>query len=254
MVIAIFIAGCFMTGCQKEDNTSEFGKKEHYLSLTKSDFDFARDWDNLSEIDKNTFMFAKQRMDITFDKNGICQTKWKSCEQVNISKELFDCFINMIALTNEATDIVYPSQWTSPRLKNGDEQWECCVVQALLYVLQCFGASSGAYALPAIDSWITTSNYYTYSYQYGMWGANNPAVLSHYLAGGYINKNALLPKSGTGSSQYLITLTGPPAHVVVFTGCASDTINYYDPQGSSSGRCKINDISDVYKATGVCPL
>ncbi|MDR1582944.1 MAG: hypothetical protein LBS55_06745 [Prevotellaceae bacterium] len=157
----------------------------------------------------------------------------------------------MIALANEATDIVYPNQRASPRLKNGSENpWECCVVQSLMYVLQNFCAPSTLYGIDVIHSWISANNYYVYSTQYGMWGANNPAVFNHFLEGGYINKNALLPKTSTGSSQYLITLTGPPAHVVVFTGSNSGVINYYDPQNSCNGQCSINDIADVYKTTG----
>jgi hypothetical protein len=173
----------YVQNCSVDSDEIETSEFETYLSLNKSDFDFARDWDNLSETDKNTFRSAKKRMNFTFDKNGICKTKWTSSSQVNISEELFDC-------------------------------------------------------------------YYTYSDQYGMWGADNPAVFSHYLEGGYIQKEALLPKSSTGSSQYLITLTGPPPHVVVFKGSSSGSINYYDPQTGKSKQCSISDIADVYKATG----
>jgi hypothetical protein len=101
-VIAIFVASCFMEGCTDGLNiSSEFSgdtKFDTYLSLSVSNFDFAQDWDNLSEIDKQTFKSAKKRMDLTFDKNGIYRTKWTSSKQVNISDELFDFFTNTIVV------------------------------------------------------------------------------------------------------------------------------------------------------------
>jgi hypothetical protein len=257
----IVVASCFIISCSQDDDTISLktGDNQEYLSLSVSNFDFARDWDNLSEIDKNTFRSAKKRMDLTFDKNGIYRTKWTSSKQVNISDELFDFFINTIVLTNEAIRIVYLDQVTSPRLKNGNEgeRWECCVIQSLLYVLQNFGApggSNGSFGLGAINSWVTTNNYYTYDDQYQMWGANIPATLSHYLEGYYIDKNIISEiSSPPTNSQFIIVLKGPPAHVVVFTGSNSGVINYYDPQNGCSGQCNnINDIGNVYRANGYC--
>jgi hypothetical protein len=171
---------------------------------------------------------------------------------VNISDELFDCFIDMIALTNEATDIIYPNQWASPRLKNGSENyWNNCVIQSLVHVLQDFYAPSASYEINAIHNWISANNYYEYSYQYEMWGVNIPAVLNHFLEGGYIRKSDL-PETSTGSSQYIIVLRGPPAHVVVFTGRNSGMINYYDHQNGCAGQCLMSDIANIYKATGYC--
>jgi hypothetical protein len=248
MFVCVFVL--FTQSCSQDEADITNIDYSEYLSLSKPNFDFALDWDNLSDTDKNTFRLAKKRMDIAFEKNGTCKTKWTSSSQINISDDLFNCFIEMIALSNKAIDIVYPSHWTFPRLKNGSERWDCCVVQSLVYVLQNFGASSGPYGLSSIDNWINTNNYYTYSSQYGMWGANIPEVLTHYLEGSYINKNAISSVNFSGSSQYIIILTGPPAHMVVATGRdSSGNINYYDAQNSTSGQCNVNDISDVYKST-----
>ncbi|MDR1582945.1 MAG: hypothetical protein LBS55_06750 [Prevotellaceae bacterium] len=93
VLLSPIVTGSFFIACNSENNTFDLPEFEIYLSLNVSDFDFARDWDNLSELDKKTFRSAKKRMDITFDKNGICRTKWTSNRQVNISDELFDCLL-----------------------------------------------------------------------------------------------------------------------------------------------------------------
>jgi hypothetical protein len=40
----------------------------------------------------------------------------------------------------------------------------------------------------------------------------------------------------SGCFMVFITLTGPPANVVVFTGSNSGVINYYDPQNGCDGQ------------------
>jgi hypothetical protein len=187
ILIIMIISAMFVQNCNSDfdingdfDINKEMSDFTAYLSIDKSDFDFGRDWDNLSEIDKNTFNLAQKRMNFTFDENGICTTKWTSSSQVNMSDELFDCFINMIALTNEATNDLSEIQWiNTPRLKSGSESGsesggssnrsKNCVVQSLVYVLQKFGVYSGPYGLPSIDNWINTNNYYSYNSWYGIW-------------------------------------------------------------------------------------
>jgi hypothetical protein len=82
LLVVIVGMSCLMTGCQEENTIEENMDFSSYLSINKSNFDFARDWDGLSENDKRTFRSAKKRMDITFDKGGICNTKWKYSSQV----------------------------------------------------------------------------------------------------------------------------------------------------------------------------
>jgi hypothetical protein len=123
IVTLMVIAAYFIAGCSQDDGSSSEVNKDYseYLSLSKpGKIDWALDWDGFSEIDKNTFRLAKKRMDITFEENGICQTKWISSDQVNISDELFDCFINMIDITNKATERLNMIKWTPPRLKVGN--------------------------------------------------------------------------------------------------------------------------------------
>jgi hypothetical protein len=258
IVIAIFVAGCFMISCSQDDDTIGLKtiENEGYLSLSVSNFDFSRDWNNLSETDKNIFKAAKKRMNITFEKNGICRTKWTSSDQINISDELFDCFINKIAVSNRATEELNMIKITTfVRLKSGNEsdRTDNCVVQSLYYVLQSFGIS---YSLSDIDNWIYTNNYYDYSAQYG-WGAVYAPVLSHYLdeGGGVVNRtqteyNAALNNLSTPNNhnQYIIVLSGQPLHTVVASSYNPPFVTYYDPQNSCSGQCTLSDIIYMYEA------
>jgi hypothetical protein len=159
--------GCFFISCQKTENTVETMDCSTYLSLDKPDFDFAHDWDGLSETDKKIYRDAKKRMDITFDQNGICTTKWMSGSQINISEKLFEYFISMINFTNEATEKLFELEGDSPRLKSGIEsntesRSNNCLVQCLIHVLGTYNLNSGPYHLSAIDSWIANNNYYSY--------------------------------------------------------------------------------------------
>jgi hypothetical protein len=228
---------------EEESNLTNIDYSE-YLSFSKPDFDFVSgDWDNLSDIEKNTFKMAQKRMAFTFDKNGICTTKWTSSSQVNMSEELFDCFIKMIDFTNEVIKESSQLQWFNPnppRLKSGNEsnRTDNCVVQTVYNLLTQLGAS---YTLSAIDNWISTNNYYTYSDS--MWGVNIPAVLNHFFNGSYINTNLLSALTLGGATKYILVLTGPTAHVVICTGRKdSGEICYSDPQNSCSGTCAITDI------------
>jgi hypothetical protein len=243
----VIVANCFVTGCQKEDAINELDSSEFetYLSLGKSDFDFARDWEDLSEDNKNIFLLAKKRMNIIFEKNGICKTKWTSGSQVNMSDELFEHFIKSIDFTNEVTkELSQMQRIKPPRLKSGNESARSnnCVVQSLFYVLQSFGSP---YTLEDVDSYIYNfSNYYQYDTQYG-WGANTE-VLNTFLHGEFIDKSNL---THAGSSQYILILSGSPLHAVVFTGYSNFQGHYYDPQNNASGSCSLSEILQVYMAT-----
>jgi hypothetical protein len=249
VLISIVALGLFVQSCSNDFDINEIDKSEFetYLSLNKSDFDFARDWESLSEIDKKTFQSAKKRMDITFEKNGICKTKWTSSSQVNMSDELFEYFINMIAFTNEVTKELSQMQWINPpRLKSGSESDRSnnCVVQSLYYVLQWFGAP---YSLNDIDNWVYSNNYYTSD------GGASTAILSHYLSGQFLHFISYsLLANFSSSYKYILILEGTPLHAVVFTGFSSGShmVYYYDPQNNVSGSCYIDAIRQIFMATG----
>jgi hypothetical protein len=259
VVIATVVASCFMVGCQKEDtiNNIEFST---YLSLGKSDFDFARDWDNLSETDKNTFLLAHKRMDFTFDDDGICTTKWTSGRQVNMSDELFNCFTNMIALTNEATRELSEAmpEFNIPRLKSGNEcnssdynsRINSCAVKSIYNVYNALYSSGISYT--SIDGWICANDYYAYSSSCNCWGIKSThinTVLSHFLKGGTVTVN-VGNLTNSSSIKCILILKGTPLHAVVynFYNTISSTIQYYDPQGSGSGYCSIEDVLYIFKA------
>jgi hypothetical protein len=252
VIAVIMISASFVfTGCQSdyeiEESTNDFST---YLELSKTDFDFARDWDNLSEQDKAIYREAKKRMEITFTKKDLCSTKWKNNTQVNISEDLFDGFVEMINVTNKTAIEMGKLQWNVkfPRLKNGSEsRTDNCVVQALIYILQSFGAYSGPYGISSVDNWIYSNGYYSYDNNYG-WGVNFTAPLLYYLEGDFITVNNL-PSSSSGSTQYMLILTGPPAHAVVYSSRSGNTVSYYDPQNSCSGSCDISEIYKAYMAT-----
>jgi hypothetical protein len=215
------------------------------------------------------FNLAQKRMDFTFDENGICSTKWTSSSQVNMSDELFDCFINMINLTNEVTNDLYQMQWINPpRLKSGSESgsesggsstYTCkpsyynrriqnCVVQSLYKVLHEFGSS---HTLQSIDNWLCSNNYYEYRGVSG-WGVkldSHFTVLSHFLSGGAVTVN-LSNLTNSGSSKCILILNRNPIHVVVYNFYAgpSSLIHYYS-QGEEDHTCSIEEISAIFKAT-----
>jgi hypothetical protein len=242
-----------MQSCSNEDafNEVEVTEFESYLSLSKSDFDLARDWESLSKSDKNAFQLAQKRMNFTFDKNGICKTKWTSSSQVNMSDELFEYFINMIDFTNKVTKDLSGMQWiNTPRLKSGSEpdsvRSNNCVVQSLYYVLQSFGSP---YSLSSIDDWVYSNDYYTYCPTYG-WGAST-AILYHYLSGGFLASISYTDLANfSSSSKYILILNATPIHVVVLTSYSNSDhkINYYDPQNSVSGSCYISQIQNIFMA------
>jgi hypothetical protein len=259
LVVSVVLLGIAVQSCSNDSDMNEIDKSgfETYLSISKSDFDFVRDWDNLSEADKTVFKLAKKRMNITFEKNGICQTRWMLSSQVNMSDELFDWFINMIDITNRATEELNRIEWAPseiyPRLKSGTEgsRTDNCVVQSLFYVLQNFGVYSGPYGLSSIDNWIYTNNYYQYSSEYG-WGAYYSPILSHYLEGSVIDRaqaDYISALSNLGSSQSIIILSGQPTHAVVVDSYNPPLIHYYDPQNNCYGDCSIGDIIYMYRAT-----
>jgi hypothetical protein len=55
----------FAQSCSKEETVIDNVDHLEYLSISKSDFDFARDWEGLSENDKNAFELAQKRMNFT---------------------------------------------------------------------------------------------------------------------------------------------------------------------------------------------
>jgi hypothetical protein len=246
-VSVLLIQNCSVDSDINEIETSEF---ETYLSIDKSDFNLARDWESLSEKDKAAFNLAQKRMNFTFDKNGICGTKWTSGSQVNMSDELFEYFISMIDFTNEVTkDLKKMSEMQlvkPPRLKSGGESGRSnnCVVQSLYYILSSLGAP---YSLSDIDNWVYDNNYYSYDETDG-WGAST-GILSHYLSGGFLQYASQLPSSSS-SSNYILILNGSPLHAVVFTSRNNSTVNYYDPQNGTTGSCNISSIRQIFMATG----
>jgi hypothetical protein len=256
-VFIVLVQNCSI----EEDNLTSIDYSE-YLSLSKSDFDFGRDWESLSERDKNAFNLAQERMDFTFDENGICTTKWMSSNQVNMSEELFDCFINMIDITNEATKELSEMQgFNLPRLKAGNEssngssngcnpsdynsRTRNCLVQAIhsLYNKPSYSE---------IDSWICSRGYYEYNSKVNGWLIGSPhynTVLYHFLKGGrFLDLNNL-----TSQCILIIKYAGLPMHAVIFRHYEGTRVNFYDPTGQTglNDTCSKDDIVYVFKATGV---
>lgn len=256
VLVSVAMSGFFIA-CSSNDNITEFDTSEfdNYLSLSKSDFDFGRDWDNLSESDKATFNQAQKRMDFTFDENGICTTKWTSSSQVNMSDELFNYFINIIAFKNEITKKLSEIQEINfPRLKAG---YECnpsdynsrinsCLVKA---IYSLYGAPSYS----VIDSWLCERGYYRYNSTGNYWGVNSlytQAVLSQFLKGDIVTSISW----DKLTNKCILILTGNPQHAVVFSyyNGRESKVYFTDPSGTSSKEsCSINDIVLAFKATGV---
>jgi hypothetical protein len=250
-VSVLFVQNCSVDSDINEIELSEFTT---YLSINRSDFDLARDWESLSEKDKTAFNLAQKRMDFTFDKNGICRTKWTSGSQVNMSDELFEYFISMTDFTNEVTkDLKKASeiQWIKPpRLKSGSESDRSnnCVVQSLYHVLSSWGAP---YSLSDIDNWAYENNYYSYNAT-GGWGADT-GILFHYLSGGFLTSVSYSTLANfSPSCKYIIILDRTPLHAVVFSRYSSSEhkIYYNDSQSGKEESCYINEIRQIFMATG----
>jgi hypothetical protein len=219
------------------------------------------------------FNLAQKRMDFTFDENGICSTKWTSSSQVNMSDELFDCFINMINFTNEVTNDLYEMQWINPpRLKSGSESgsesggntsYTCnpsdyskrinnCGVRSLYDILFHFGSP---YSYTIIDGWICDKNYYEYNRKTKKWLVNHYiTVLSHFLSGAVVSVDTS-SLTNSNSSKCILILKGSPGHAVIYTRFSASNsgteIHYYDPSGTSANSsCPISDVLQAFKATG----
>jgi hypothetical protein len=253
IAVLVLVAGSsFFIACNSDNPLSDNTEFETYLSLSKPDFDFGRDWESLSESDKNTFNLAQKRMDFTFDENGICTTKWTSSSQVNMSDELFNCFISIIDVTNEVTKQLSETQEIKlPRLKSGNEcnpseyssRINNCLVQAIHYV-----CSSRSYT--SIDNYICNNNYYIYNA--GRWHVNGlyvSAVLYHFLSGKFVKE----VKVGDLTSGCILILNGSIGHAVVYKyyNTILSEVNYYDPSGTSGKTsCAISDIAALFQKTG----
>jgi hypothetical protein len=255
-VMAIVVSGSFI-GCQQnsavEDETVDFST---YLSLTRSDIDIT-DWDNWSKVDKKSFLMAEIRMNITYDKEGFCKTKWTSNSQVNISEELFAWFTEQILFTNQVTELLNQKSsenWTPLRLKSGNTEprYFNCVVQCLMHCLTCFGSS---YSAPAIDEWVYNSGYYDSS----QLGAVTGPVLAHFLSGYAVHENVLRYKTqsyyanGSGTKYVLvISKAGYVDHAVIFNKYINDNrVEYYDPQNGCYSHCKMTEVTTVAMITGI---
>jgi hypothetical protein len=261
ILVGLISFGFMIQSCSSDSDINKaMSNFTTYLSIDKSDFDFGRDWESLSESDKTTFNLAHNRMDFTFDKDGICTTKWTSSSQVNMSDELFNYFINIIAFTNEMTKKLSEGQeFTPPRLKTGNEcnpsdyssRIRCCVVQNLYSVIQNF---RGSYSLTAIDNWLCSNNYCHYNptgRYYGIYEQNVNAVLSHFLSGTSVSVS-VGNLTNSDSSKCILILDGSPLHAVIFTFYDGSLVHYNDLSGTSlETSCSISDIRYVFKATGV---
>jgi hypothetical protein len=237
----------FFIACNSDNPLSDNTEFETYLSLRKPGFDFANgNWESLSESDKITFKLAQKRMDFTFDADGICTTKWTSNHQVNMSEELFNCFIDMIDFSNEVTKQLSEIQGIkTPRLKSGNEacnpsdyssRINNCVVRSLKYVT--------SYSYTTIDNWICANGYYVYSSTYG-WGVVVSPVLTHFSGVQWAATSSNLASATSGNC--ILILSGTINHAVVFTGYNSSTVSYYDPQAGTNGSCGISGILAIYK-------
>jgi hypothetical protein len=257
LLIGIISFGFMMQSCSIDsDINKEMSDFTTYLSMDKSDFDFGRDdWESLSESDKTTFNMAHKRMDFTFDKDGICTTKWTSSNQVNMSDELFNYFIDVIAFTNEMTKKLSEGQkFTPPRLKTGGNECNpadyynrinCCLVRAI------YSLYSGP-PYTTIDSWLCDKGYYQYAPTGNYWGVKpqyTSTVLYHFLAGSAL----LSPWNNNLTNKCILILKGTPRHAVVFSSYGpGSTVNFTDPSGTSSNHtCSMSDIEYVFKATGI---
>jgi hypothetical protein len=256
LICKVLLVGAFIVLVQncsiEEDNLTSIDYSE-YLSLSKSGFDFASgNWDYLSGSDKIILKQAQERMDFTFDGDGIGTTKWTSNHQVNMSEELFNYFIDMIAFSNEVTNQLYEMQEIkTPRLKAGNESSNgCnpseyysrinnCVVQSLGHVTN--------YSYTTIDNWICSHGYYVYSSTNG-WGVVVNPVLTNFSGTSCPVTDGQL-KSATASKCILI-LSGSINHAVVFKSYNSSTsvVTYNDYQtGGTEHTCSINSILSIYK-------
>jgi hypothetical protein len=248
MVLLItIVTGSFFIACNSEDPFSKDNEFETYLSISKSDFDLVRDWEGLSESDKNALYLAQKRMNFTFDKNGICTTKWTSSSQVNMSDELFKYFINVIKYSNEVTKDLSKIQGIKyPRLKTGDYEsnGDDCVIQSLYYILNGWGAS---YTISDINNYAIDNNYY------GQNGGVSTGLLFQFLSGGFIPTVTYsdFVNFNSSSCEYVLILKATPIHAVVFSSYSSNThkINYWDAQNNTSGSCNINEIQQIFMAT-----
>jgi hypothetical protein len=258
LLIGLISFGFMMQSCSIDsDINDEMSEFTTYLSIDKPDFDFGRDWESLSESDKTTFNLAQERMDFTFDENGICTTKWTSNRQVNMSEELFNCFINTIALANEITKELSEIQgFNFPRLKTGGNECKSadysrriknCLIQSIHFVYNEVSYQS-------MDSWICERGYYIYKSAGNYWGVNSTYtanVLFHFLKGEIFRP----PISWSNlTSKCILVLKGLPEHAVVFFRFYDGQVHFNDPSGtipSKECQCNLNDIAFVFKATGI---
>jgi hypothetical protein len=96
VIIAIFVASCFMTGCQKEEE--EINESVEFLDL-----DISALSSEIQESDRLIVEAAKDRIDpYVIYENGQYKISIKSGRQIQISDRLFQMFINTIESSNQS--------------------------------------------------------------------------------------------------------------------------------------------------------
>lgn len=145
LLITLMVVSFFFVGCQNESNLNKDIDALPYLSLSNDKNSL-----NLSDADKQAFIKAYQRMEIT-QEDGLYKTKWTSGSQINISKDLFNMFKNGIIRSNQLNDkLKHKLVRFKTEGENGGASNDC-VQQAIWSVMSTFGCSS---SYTDVNDWV----------------------------------------------------------------------------------------------------
>jgi hypothetical protein len=279
--IAVIVSSCFVTGCQKEDSLEI--NNMSYLSITS-------DFPNLSETDAAVLKEAEDRIDhyIVYE-NSQYKLLIKKGEQIRISEDLFQMFIDKLDLTNhfirklsDCPDILIVQDEKSPkslhligknqfktiRLKSGSElpgsgnnigiSWNSsgtdCVYQTIAYMAGQLGCTMSAAS-------VRTHYENSLMLTYGWSQSTAQAFASMGVHSGHVSW--LYNEMFTGSTITMATNNMCTGHVsliynnhnVYIVNCNYQVglvISYhcYDPQQSKYYNVSVAAMTSAYKATG----
>ncbi|MDD2284979.1 MAG: hypothetical protein PHQ11_06235 [Paludibacter sp.] len=243
LLATLMVVSVFFGGCQNDFNIDQDIIGLPYLTLSDNNHSL-----KLSDADRQTFIKAYQRMEITKE-NGTYKTKWTSGSQINISEDLFNMFRNGIICSNQLND---KFKHKSPRFKSDSEDGGTnsgtdCVQQAIWNVIYTFGGTS---SYSDVNDWITN----TYG-NYGVPASSFVDACGHFLNGYQItlddntfSSNNGVPPSGQKVIVALINNTSI-GHAAVLIMCFGGAVWYRDTDGTERVTFTSN-ILNAYQASG----
>jgi|WetSurMetagenome_2_1015567.scaffolds.fasta_scaffold35483_4 hypothetical protein len=228
-----------LASCNCNDDSEQAKSNLSYLSLSTNDYV------NMANEDITIFKEAYKRMCIVKD-NGFYKTKWTSGEQINISDDLFNFFINMINNSNS----LYLNSSRLKKIKTrceGDGDTGNCGQWAISSVIKSYGGNTTE---TDVCNWVRAMTNVL----------NHPVdftnVCNNYFQGYYISidNNTFNDNNGylqQGNQAILVIRHNGSniGHAVVFIRRVDQCVFYYDSNGQNC--VPISDIVGGYEITGL---